>query len=163
MGIVSTTRLLVVVGSVSAAAACGGRGNDREPSPPAGDPAAAQQIAVTGCVESAPGNRQYVLRDVRMAPTEQHPADTPSASGGIITEGSWVKLRIDERAGPIDEHAGRMVTVFGRITDTGRNAIGTSGPAAGPADPQSRKDADGKAPEITVERVEATGKPCDRR
>lgn len=168
-------------------AACGGNGNE-----PGADARRAQdengtrQVAVTGCVTTAPGTSGYVLSNVRMAPLPEQPSDAPTAHGGVITEGSWTKLRADDDESGLRDQVGRMVTVVGRIADTGQNTIGTTGQATAPDEAQARHDGsraaapehhsdkvakeagpmgqhsmvNGTAPEITVERVEPTGKPC---
>lgn len=171
-----------------ALAACGGNASD-----PAADSRRAQddragtrRIAVTGCVATAPGTSGYVLNNVRMAPLPEQPSDAPTAHGGVITEGSWARLRADGDEHGLGDQVGRLVTVVGLISDTGQDMIGTTGPPAPPDQPEARRDAsrasspehysdkvakeagpmaqqslaNGTAPEIMVERVEPTGKAC---
>lgn len=137
-----------------------------------------QQVSVKGCVEAAPGTNQYVLRNI----------STTAADTGL-TDGSWAKLRVGDADDQLRGHVGRMVSITGTITDSGRDTIGTGGQAAGPDDPGSRTDASragkpehysekvakeagpigqqslatGTAPEISVQTVTATASGCPSR
>ena len=102
-----------------------GRAQQPEASKP--DAPAQATVSISGCVEAAPGPRQYVLRHVRFEPRETGDPhiDTTTAGAHGITEGAWVRLRAGkEDLGP---HAGRRVTILGAITDNGQNTVGTAG------------------------------------
>jgi hypothetical protein len=112
---------------------CGGkdaRTDERSARQPEAAEAAAPAratVSLSGCVEAAPGPRQYVLRHVRFEPRETGDPHIDTTTAGMhgITEGAWVRLRVGkDDLGP---HAGRRVTILGSITDNGQNLVGTSG------------------------------------
>jgi hypothetical protein len=147
------------------------------------EPPALATVSISGCVEAAPGPRQYVLRHVRFEPRETGDPhiDTTTAGAHGITEGAWVRLRVGkEDLGP---HAGRRVTILGAITDNGQNAVGTagtqgaqmpSGDASQAASSKHHSDkvkteagriaresmADGAAAEVAVQKVQTSGDKC---
>ena len=140
-------------------------------------------VSLSGCVEAAPGPRQYVLRHVRFEPRETGDPhiDTTTAGAHGITEGAWVRLRVGkDDLGP---HAGRRVTILGSITDNGQNTVGTSGTlgnqtpsgdesqAAGSKHYSGRVKseagriaresmANGTAAEVAVQKIESSGNKC---
>src|SRR5687767_1219331 len=62
--------------------------------PAAAEPAAAALVALSGCLEAAPGTNRYVLRNVRFEPRaggDPHRTTTTTGPHGI-TEGAWVRL-----------------------------------------------------------------------
>jgi hypothetical protein len=103
----------------------------------------------------------------------------------VVTEGSWVRLA--DRSGiDLRQYVGQQVTVSGSIADTGENTIGTSG-TTGAETPSGDKSqaaqtgqhhsskvaqeagrigreslADGTAPQLNVENVNATGERCGK-
>ena len=125
--------------SVALCVACGGSdgaNRDRPAQAPdrgAQPPPSQALVALSGCVEAAPGTNQYVLRNVRMeAQTASDPQRTTVTSGGHgITEGSWVRLDggSEGQAGAPDlkSHLGQRVNLKGTVADDGRNTIGTAG------------------------------------
>ena len=147
------------------------------------EPPAQATVSLSGCIEVAPGPRQYVLRNVRF---ELHQSadphrDTTSAGAHGITEGAWVRL--DAADQDLASRAGRRVTLTGVITDNGRNTIGTAGttgaatPAGDTSQAASTKHhsgkvkseagriaresmADGTAAAVRVKRVDASGEKC---
>ena len=124
--------IVVLLGGTVMAAACGGSdgANDelraRAPrSMPPEQPAAAT-IALSGCLEAAPGSNQYVLRNVRWEPRAGDPhAATTTPGGHGITEGAWVRLDGNEK--DLSSHLGKRVLINGAIEDDGRNTRGTAG------------------------------------
>jgi hypothetical protein len=99
----------------------------QQPEATEAEPPAQATVSISGCVEAAPGPRQYVLRHVRFEPRETGDPhiDTTTASAHGITEGAWVRLRVGkDDLGP---HAGRRVTILGAITDSSQNTVGTAG------------------------------------
>ena len=92
-------------------------------------------IALSGCLEAAPGTNKYVLRNVRWEPRsvgDPHAATTTPGAHGI-TEGAWV--RVDGGADSnLNNYLGQRVVLRGTVTDSGRNTIGTAG-APGAASP----------------------------
>ncbi len=146
--------------------------------------AGAQTVSLKGCVEAAPGAKEYVLRQVQLEPVSMQRADSPSAQGLTVTEGSWVRLH--DSSDRLKPHLGQMVSVSGTMLDDGRNTIGTAGKATEPDEAESRTDAsraasseghaskvtkeagpigrvsqaNGSVPEMTVESVTATGQSC---
>ena len=96
-------------------------------------PPAQALIALSGCVEAAPGTNQYVLRNVRIEPQKgSDPQRTTTTSGGHgITEGAWVRLDAGgdgQSAAPdLKSHLGQRVNLKGTVADDGRNTIGTAG------------------------------------
>lgn len=144
-----------------------------------------QMVSLKGCVEKAPGSKEFVLRHVQIEPVAMQRSDAPTSLGLTVTEGSWVRLRMSE-SDQLKNHLGEIVSVSGTIIDDGRNTIGTSGKATEPDEPESRVDAsraasseghaskvtkeagpiarvsqsNGSVPEMAVERVTATGQSC---
>ena len=140
-------------------------------------------VSISGCVEAAPGPRQYVLRHVRFEPRETGDPhiDTTTAGAHGITEGAWVRLRVGkDDLGP---HTGRRVTILGAITDNGQNTVGTAGtrgnrtPSGDESQAASSKRysekvqgeagriaresmANGTAAEVAVQKVQASGDKC---
>lgn len=85
-------------------------------------------IALSGCLEAAPGSNQYVLRNVRWEPRAGDPQATITTPGGHgITEGAWVRL--DGSGQDLNGHLGERVMIKGTIEDDGRNTRGTAGTA----------------------------------
>jgi hypothetical protein len=85
-------------------------------------------IALSGCLEAAPGSDQYVLRNVRWEPRAGDPQATITTPGGHgITEGAWVRL--DGRGQDLSSHLGERVMIKGTIEDDGRNSRGVAGTA----------------------------------
>lgn len=155
---------------------------------PEGAQSQAQQseatVALSGCVEGAPGTDQFVLRQVRVEPQQDDPqkqTTSPAAPG--ITEGSWVRLDGADHAEALRQHAGQRVTLTGIIADSGRNTIGTAGTSGNEtvsgdkSEAASRKDypdkyaaeagriaresmANGTAAEVKVTALEPTGERC---
>jgi hypothetical protein len=151
---------------------------DAKPEPPA-----QATVSLSGCVEAAPGPRNYVLRHVRFEPRETGDPhiDTTTAGAHGITEGAWVRLRVGkEDLGP---HAGRRVTILGAITDNGQNTVGTAGTpgtrtpsgdtsqaaSSGHHSEKVKKEAgriaresmaDGTAAEVAVQKVQSSGEKC---
>lgn len=163
---------------------------EAQPGEAAADRQAAQHqpgstIAITGCVEAAPGTNQFVLRHVRHAPADgvDPQRDTTTAGPHGITERSWVRLDGGDRAGELRKFAGHRVTLTGTLADSGENTIGTAGAsgsraiggeasrAAGDEHYSDRvKDeagriaresmADGTAATVRVTAVESTNEQC---
>jgi hypothetical protein len=143
-----------------------------------------QTISLTGCVEAAPGSKEYVLRQVHVEPVSMQKTDAPSSHGLTVTEGSW--LRLHDSSDRLKAHLGQLVSVSGTILDDGRNTIGTAGKATEPDEAESPTDAsraaspdsaaskvkkeagpigrvsqsNGDVPEMTVDSVTATGQSC---
>ena len=157
--------------------------NAQQPEASKAEPPAQATVSISGCVEAAPGPRQYVLRHVRFEPRETGDPhiDTTTAGAHGITEGAWVRLRVGkDDLGP---HAGRRVTILGAITDNGQNTIGTAGtrgnrtPSGDESQAASSKRypekvkaeagriaresiANGTAAEVAVQKVQASGDKC---
>ena len=154
-----------------------------QPEATSGEAPAQATVSLSGCVEVAPGPRQYVLRNIRFEPRasgDPH-IDTTTAGAHGITEGAWVRLRSGEQ--DLGTQAGRRVTILGSIADNGRNTIGTSGTqgvqtpsgdvsmaASDKHHSKKVKDeagriaresmADGTAAEVVVKTVQASGEKC---
>jgi hypothetical protein len=144
-----------------------------------------QVISLKGCVEEAPGSKDFVLRQVHIEPVAMQRSDARASEALTVTEGSWVRLRMSE-SDQLKKHLGEIVSVIGAVTDDGRNTIGTSGKATEPDEAEPRVDAsraassehhaskatkeagpigrvsqsNGSVPEIAVERVTPTGQSC---
>lgn len=173
---------------------CGGSddANDDRPAQqgrdtrPADSPGAQATVALSGCVEAAPGSDQYVLQNVRFAPRAGGEAqrDTTAAQIPGITEGSWVRLDGGDQAEQLKQFAGQRVTLTGTIADSGSNTIGTAGTsgvvtesgdksrAASPADHDEdvkaeagrigrESMANGTAAKVHVTAMESTGEKCN--
>ena len=143
-----------------------------------------QTISLKGCVEAAPGSKEYVLRQVHIEPVSMQKTDAPSSLGLTVTEGSWIRLH--DSSDRLKDHLGQMVAVSGTILDDGRNTIGTTGKATTPDEAESPIDAsraasseghaakvtkeagpigrvsqsNGSVPEMAVDSVTSTGQSC---
>jgi hypothetical protein len=141
----------------------------------------AQSVSLTGCVSSGMGNQQYMLTQVRF----EQGADKNTYAGTGLTEHSQVRLSVADES-QVSQLVGQVASITGSLKDDGRNTIGTSGPAAGPNDPEPRtaqseaastdkhsekvaKEAgpigqrsmnNGNFPEVKVDRITATGQKC---
>lgn len=90
-------------------------------------------VALSGCVEGAPGTDQFMLRHVRFEPRQEDPQRQPTAANVPgITEGSWVRLDGREHPDELQRLAGQRVTLTGLVEDSGRNTIGTAGTSGNP-------------------------------
>ena len=175
------TRAALSIAFAGLAAGCAGDRSSQEPQSAA--PAPAALVALTGCLEAAPGTNQYVLRSVRFEPRAggdpHRTTTTPGAHG--ITEGAWV--RVDGGNQDLKGHLGQRVLLKGTIADDGRNTIGTAGTAGVPQpsgdasaaanrEHYARKQkkemgriaresmADGTAAEVRVHEISVAGDRC---
>jgi hypothetical protein len=155
----------------------------RAQQPEGNKPPAQATVSISGCLEAAPGPRQYVLRNVRFEPRETGDPhiDTTTAGAHGITQGTWVRLRAGKD--DIGPHAGRRVTILGAITDNGQKTVGTAGtpgiqtPSGDTSQAASSKHhsekvkaeagrigresmADGTAAEVTVQKLQTSGDKC---
>jgi hypothetical protein len=160
-----------------------GNGQAQQAEAGTGQAQARATVSLSGCVEVAPGPRQYVLRHVRFEPRETGDPhiDTTTAGAYGITEGAWVRLRSGNQ--DLATQAGRRVTIVGSVSDTGQNTIGTSGtqgvrtPSGDTSQAGAREGypskvkeeagriarqsmANGTAAEIVVQKVQASGEKC---
>ena len=182
---------LMISGAI--VAGCGGsdganddrRAQQPQSTQPEGAQSAAAQatVALTGCVEAAPGTNQYVLRNVQFTSAQgSNPHRSTTTPGGHgITEGSWVRLDAADR--DLDQFLGQRVRMTGSIADSGRNTIGTAGssgnqlPSGDRSQAASAEDhsdkvraeagriaresmANGAAAQVTVSAMEGTGERC---
>jgi hypothetical protein len=142
-------------------------------------------VSLTGCVEPAPGTKQYILRNVhfvgQQASDPQRTTTTPGPHG--ITEGAFVRLAAGDQ--DLAGHLGQRVTVSGVVVDNGQNTIGTSGtdgarnPSGDTSQAAQREHhsskvkeeagrigresmADGTAAQIRVQQVQASGERCQQ-
>lgn len=143
------------------------------------------EIALTGCLATGPGTNQYVLTHVRPVPLATQPSDALSSANLNIEDNSAVRLiSNDEQA--LTSLIGQTVEVNGLLRHDGRNTIGTSSAPVAPGDAGPRTDQsqaatdqhhsdkvrkeagpiaersmnNGTYPELTVQRVTATGEKC---
>ena len=178
-----TVHALAMAVLMTAAAACNRMGSDRPGEPRTAESPAVATVALSGCLEAAPGTNRYVLRNVRFEPRAGDPHATTTTSGGHgITEGAWVRLDGGDRT--LNSYLGQRVTLTGVVTDDGRNTIGTAGspgvqtPAGDTSQAASREHhadkikkeagriarqsiADGTAAEIRVTNITGTGDRCE--
>ena len=188
-GIRTGTQLAAPVLCAFLLAGCGGsdgKNEDRraqQPQTNAPEAPAQATVSLSGCVEAAPGTRQYVLRNVRFEPRESADPhrDTTTAGAHGITEGAWVRLDAGDQ--DLGGQAGRRVTISGIVTDNGQNTIGTagspgavtpSGDTSQAASAQHHSDkvkseagriaresmADGTAAQVRLQKIDATGEKC---
>ena len=147
------------------------------------EPPAQATVSLSGCVEVAPGQHQYVLRNVRFEPRQSADPhrDTTTAGAHGITEGAWVRLEGGDQ--DLTSHAGRRITITGTVTDNGQNTVGTAGTPGAPtpsgdtsqaASTKHHSDkvkseagriaresiADGTAAQVRVKKVDASGEKC---
>ena len=113
----------------------------RAQQPEAGKPEAPAQatVSISGCVEAAPGPRQYVLRHVRFEPRETGDPhiDTTTAGAHGITEGAWVRLRAGkEDLGHTQADGSRFLE---RSPTTARTPLGRPAPGEPRRRPATRR------------------------
>jgi hypothetical protein len=179
--------LIASVACAVLAAGCGGgqRGADQR----AAHDSSAEAVTLTGCIGVAPGSaNEFALQQVRVTPPVEQPSGALTySSGGVVTEGSWVRLAMGDNAQQLRERVGERVTIVGTIRDDGRDQVGTTGPQPGPQQPDPRPTesragenehhsekvaqeagaigqqsmATGYAPLVMVQRIEGTGEPCN--
>jgi hypothetical protein len=145
-------------------------------------------VALSGCVGTASGSSDLVLRSVQaVSGASAAQAQTTAAPGESgITEGSWVRLEAGDHADTLRQAAGQRVTLTGTIVDSGANAVGTSGASgvttpsgdrseaasdksasekvkdeAGPIGRESM--ANGTAPLVRITALEGTGETCQEQ
>jgi hypothetical protein len=175
-------QMAAAVAVAALAGACGGGGDAGAKGRMAGgrERGTPERVKLDGCVQAAPGNRQYVLQDVVLpGPPEQPVGNEALSQGPNIPQGSWVRLK---RGGDdLEQYLGKRVEVEGLISDSGRTTMGT----AGNGDDQSKlrraspdassttdrslppstvppygASANGLAPEVTVERIKTVADTC---
>lgn len=147
-----------------------------------------QEMTVTGCLGTGTGTNQYMLTSVQVAPLGEQPSDAPSTTGNPITPDAQVRLAMAD-TDQLEDLVGQKVTVTGRVSDDGKNTIGTAGsggqtPANGALDSRDDKSQaatnqhhsdkvakeagpmgqqsmnNGTFPEMTVSKVNGTGEKC---
>lgn len=153
------SHLTVALLTAAVGVACTGRNdsvdNDRR-AQGGGNRGISQRLSLEGCVEAAPGNDEYVLRNVaEVAPEEQPQGQERMAHGPLVPRGSWVRLA--SGSDDLKNYLGKRVILTGDVRDAGANTIGTSGQAS----PMPRAGAaNGNAPQIAVEHVKETDGVC---
>jgi hypothetical protein len=128
------------------------------------------RVALKGCVQAAPGGA-YELHGISEVASAQ-PAQGQASSREQLRSGSFVRLSYGSDLTP---YLGKEVTINGWIADTGQSTIGTTG-KDNPGARGDSKDAtiptvaapgasiaNGNAPLVSVERVEAGGACTTRR
>jgi hypothetical protein len=146
-----------------------------------------QAVALKGCLEASPEAGEYVLRYVQLEPVSTQPTDAPTSVGVTVTEGSYVRLRMND-SDELKQHLGQRVSVSGTIIDDGRSTIGTGGrprdpdeaepptdaSRAGAREDYSRKQqkeagplgqdslSNGTVPRMAVEKVTGSGERCGK-
>jgi hypothetical protein len=153
------SHLAIALLTAAVGIACSGRTDsaDERKAPGGGARGVNQRIALTGCVQAAPGNDQYVLRDVAEVPPEQQPQGQERMEHApLVARGSWVRLATGD-ADQLKSHLGKHVTIIGEVRDAGGNTIGT----AGQSSPMPRAgEANGNAPQIAVEKINESEGTC---
>lgn len=181
-------KLCVPVASAAILAGCRGEQDRTAIDHPTDQQRQNQEVTVSGCLGTGVGNDQYMLTAVQLAPLGEQPSDAPSTTGNPITPDSQVRLAMNDRD-ELERLVGQKVTVTGRISNDGRNTIGTSGspgqtPANGSLDARDDKSQaasnqhhsdkvakeagpmgqqsmnNGTFPEITVSKVNGSGEKC---
>jgi hypothetical protein len=124
----------------------------------------ADRIALTGCVQGAPGGA-YELHAISEV-TAAVPIPQPDGSRERLRPGSFVRLSYGSDLKP---YLGQKVTINGWIADTGQNTIGTAGKDNPGARGESKEAttptvaapgasiANGTAPLVSIDRVETAG------
>ncbi len=144
-----------------------------------------QMLSLRGCVEGAPDPNEFVLRNIQLEPMPSQPTDAPTSVGISVTEGSAVRLRMND-GDQLKQNLGQIVSVTGTITDDGRSTIGTGGRPRDPDQPGPATDAsraatdehhsdkqakeagplgqdslsNGTVPRMSVDKLTATGERC---
>lgn len=143
--------------------------------------ATATAVALNGCVETAGGHDEFVLRNVQFPqPAGAAQAETGTAARGGITAGSSVRLDAGDQEDAVRKAVGQRVTLTGIIADAGSDTVGTSGvilpsgdrshaasdehyseKVAKEAGPIARDSmADAETPEVRITAMESTGESC---
>jgi hypothetical protein len=176
---------MMIAGAMAGCGGSDGANDEIRAHAPRGTAAEQQPAAIvslSGCLQAAPADNQYVLRNVRFEPRAGDPQVATTTPGGHgITEGAWVRL--DGSGQDLSSHLGQRVIVSGTVADDGRNTIGTAG-ATGVQTPAGDKSqaassehhsektkqeagriaresmADGTAAQVKVQRISGTGERC---
>ena len=149
------SHLAVAILTAAIGIACTGRNdavnNDRRDQG-GGERGVNQRVALEGCVEAAPGNNAYVLRNVaEVPPAEQPTGQDRMEHAPLVPRGSWIRL-VSGDNDDLKNHLGKRVTVTGMVRDACGTTIGTSGQSS----PMPRAgEANSHAPLVAVERVQA--------
>ena len=154
------SHLAIALLTASVGIACTGRNdlvNNPRTAQSGGNRGVNQRIALSGCVQAAPGTNEFVLRDVaEVAPEQQPQGQERMEHGPIVPRGSWVRLASGDPDN-LRAHLGKHVAITGEVRDAGGNTIGT----AGQSSPQPRAgEANGNAPQVAVETVKETEGSC---
>ena len=130
-----------------------------------------QRVKIEGCVQAAPGQNEYELKEVYMPPPAAQPVQQDTMEHPVATNGSWVRLTGGSQ--DLKGYLGQRVTIIGKVEDPGSNTIGTSGrtPAETPearagrpsSVPPPSADANGNAPLIAVETIQKMNQACSTR
>jgi hypothetical protein len=173
--------IVFAVATAAVAAACGAGDAGAKGSTPDGrDRGNPQRVKLNGCVQAAPGYRRYILQDVVTPGTAEQPTGNDARSQALVVpDGSWVRLA--RGAGDLEQYLGKRVEIEGVVADTGEPTIGTTGgvddrtklrrsaPDASSTTDRSLPpstaapygaNANGTAPQITVERISTLADSC---
>jgi hypothetical protein len=149
-----------------------------------------ERIKIEGCVQAAPGQNEFALKEVYVPPPAEQPVQQDTMEHPVpVSNGSWVRLTGGSQ--DLKDYLGQRVTIIGKVTESGANTLGTSGrttPAKEAQDThgkfaQSSKDANtnpdramppstvapvgadanGNAPLIAVETIDKMNQACSTR
>lgn len=124
-----------------------------------------ERVALKGCIQAAPGDA-YELHGVTEVASAQPAQGQATSSRERVPSGSFVRLSYGS---DLKQYVGQQVTVQGWISDSGQSTIGTAGKDNPGSTGESKGAttgtvtapipalANGTAPLIAVERVEAAG------
>lgn len=155
----------------------------------AGGRGAHERVKIEGCVQAAPGQNEFALKEVYVPPPAEQTEQQDTMEHPVVKNGSWVRLTGGTQ--DLKDYLGQRVSVIGNVADSGQNTLGTSGrtlPAKEATDThgkfvQSSKDANtnpdramppstvapvgadanGNAPLIAVEKIDKLNQACSTR
>jgi hypothetical protein len=158
----------------SLALACSGRTTSSESEwvdQGAGGRGQHQRVKIEGCVQAAPGQNEFELKEVYVPPPAAQPVQQDTMEHPLpVSNGSWVRLTGGTQN--LKDYLGQRVTIIGKVENSGSNTIGTSGrtePSTGhQADrpstvPPQSADANGNAPLIAIETIDKMNQACSTR
>lgn len=126
-----------------------------------------QRIKLEGCVQAAPGNHEFALKEVYVPPPAEQTEQQDTMEHPVVSSGSWVRLTGGTQN--LNDYLGQRVKIIGNVEDSGVNTIGTSGRttdkrAGRPSSvPPPSADANGNAPLIAVEKIDKLNQECSTR
>jgi hypothetical protein len=115
-----------------------------------------QRVKIEGCVQAAPGQNEFELKEVYVPPPAAQPVQQDTMEHPLpVSNGSWVRLTGGTQN--LKDYLGQRVTIIGKVENSGANTIGTSGRT----DPKTGHQAD-RPSTVPPQSADANGGSHDR-